>query len=135
MSKYKDNIYGLGDFLTAINYSKENLLRNDPEIAVKEYEPYIINMCLSNFVDTVMYVNEINQKDNISKTLQFDYLLNIIRKRKRYSPWFKKKKVDNLELIKEYFSYSDEKALSVIDLISDKDIKYIKEYLDKGGKK
>ena len=86
------------------------------------------------FQDTILFVNEINQLPNIDKKLQFDFFLNSLRPRKRFSPWAKAKKLDDLEYVKEYYGYNNEKAKSALKLLNDEQIKAIKDSLNKGGK-
>jgi hypothetical protein len=117
----------LGDYLNSINHTKENLLDTDDESVEKEYTPYIVNRCLSYFPDTIFHVNEMNRFANIDKKLQYDYLINTIRKRKRYSKWMKTEKIKELEIIKKHFNYSYQKAKDVLPLLSKEDLKEIEE--------
>ena len=126
--------YELKDYLNAINYTKEKLLDSEDEMWEKNYAPFIINKCLAPFPDTIMLVNEMNQRHHLDKKLQFDFLLNSLRTRKRYTPWLKAKKNKNLEYVKEYYGYSNEKAKSALDILSNEQIKTIKNSLNKGGK-
>jgi hypothetical protein len=121
----------LGDYLNSINHTKENLLDTDDESVEKEYTPYIVNRCLSYFPDTIFHVNEMNRFANTDKKLQYDYLINSIRKRKRYSKWMKTEKIKELEIIKKHFNYSYQKAKDVLPLLSKEDLKEI-ESLYKG---
>ena len=126
--------YELKDYLNAINYQKTNLLDTDDEMWEKKYPPFIINKCLAPFPDTIMLVNEMNLHNHLDKKLQFDFLLNSIRTRKRFAPWLKNEKVENLECVKEYYGYSNEKAKSALKILNDEQIKTIKDSLNKGGK-
>jgi hypothetical protein len=127
-------MYELKDYLNAINYTKEPLMDTEDEIWEKKYPPFIINKALSGFPDTIMYANEMNQNHHLDKKLQFDFLLNSIRKRKRFTPWLKAKKVSNLEYVKEFYGYSNEKAKSALTILTNEQIKQIKTSLNKGGK-
>ena len=127
-------MYELKDYLNAINYTKENLLDTDDEQWEKKYFPFIVNKCVAPFPDTVMLVNEINQLHHLDKRLQFDFLINSLRPRKRYTPWLKAKKLENLEYVKEYYGYNNEKAKEALDILNDEQISAIKRKLDKGGK-
>ena len=127
-------MYELKDYLNAINYTKENLLDTDDEQWEKKYYPFIVNKCVSPFPDTVMLVNEINQLPHLDKRLQFDFLINSLRPRKRFTPWLKAKKLENLEYVKEYYGYNNEKAKEALDILNDEQISAIKRKLDKGGK-
>jgi len=126
--------YELKDYLNAINYTKEPLMDTEDEIWEKKYPPFIINKALSGFPDTIMYANEMNQNHHLDKKLQFDFLLNSIRKRKRFTPWLRANKVSNLEYVKEFYGYSNEKAKSALTILTKEQIKTIKNSLFKGGK-
>ena len=122
------------DSLNAINYTKESLLDSDDEQWEKKYYPFIVNKCVAPFPDTVMLVNEINQLHHLDKRLQFDFLINSLRPRKRFTPWLKAKKLENLEYVKEYYGYNNEKAKEALDILDDEQISAIKRRLDKGGR-
>ena len=126
--------YELKDYLKSINKTKENLIDNDDELWVKKYPPFIINKCLAPFPETVHLVNEMNVNHHLDSKLQYDFLLNSIRPRDRYTPWLKAKKIKNLEYVKEYYGYSNEKAKSALDILNDEQIETIKDSLNKGGK-
>ena len=126
--------YELKDYLKAINQTKENLLDTEDEEWEKRYPPYIVNKCLAPFTDTILLVNELNQYHHLDKKLQFDYLLNSLRPRNRFAPWMKAKKLDNLEDVKEFYGYSNEKARDALDILDTKQISAIKKRLKKGGR-
>ena len=123
----------LSEYLNAINYTKKNLLDTDDESVEKEYTPFVINRCLSYFVDTILYANEMNQRNQLSKKMQFDYLLNSIRKNKRYSKWLKRESEKNLDIVKEFYGYSDTKAREILDIITEDDLLWMRQKLDTGG--
>ena len=127
-------MYELKDYLNAINYTKEPLLDTEDEQWVKKYPPYIINKCIAPFPDSLMLVNEINQLHHLDKKLQYDFLINSLRARKRYTPWMKAKKLENLEYVKEYYGYNNEKAKSALDILNDEQISAIKTKLNKGAR-
>ena len=124
----------LKDWLNSINFNKENLIKENPHI-VKDYPPYIINRCLSGHIDSIMYANEMNMHHHLDKDLQYSFYLNSLRKRKRFSPWLRKDKVTDLECIKEYYGYSNEKASQALKILTQEQINYIKQRLDIGGNK
>ena len=126
--------YELKDYLKAINQTKENLLDTEDEEWEKRYPPYIVNKCLAPFTDTILLVNELNQYHHLGKKLQFDYLLNSLRPRNRFAPWMKAKKLDNLEDVKEFYGYGNEKARDALDILDTKQISAIKKRLKKGGR-
>ena len=124
----------LKDWLNSINLTKENLLETDPT-SKKSYPPYIINRCLSGHLDCVLLVNEMNKYHFLDKDLQYSFYLNTVRKRKRFSPWLRKDKIEDLDYVKQYYGYSNEKALQVLKILSNEQINFIKQRLEIGGKK
>ena len=126
--------YELKDYLNAINTTKENVMDTEDEMWEKKYPPFIVNKCVAPFTDTLILVNEINRLHHLDKRLQFDYLLNSIRPRKRFTPWVKAKKLKNLEYVKEFYGYNNEKAKVALELLDEKQISAIKEKLNKGGR-
>ena len=126
--------YELKDYLNAINHEKKNLLDTDDEMWEKKYPPFIVNKCLAPFPDTIFLVNEMNKHHHLDKKLQFDFLLNSLRTRKRYTPWLKASKQKNLEYVKEYYGYNNEKAKSALKILNDEQIKTINDSLNKGGR-
>lgn len=121
----------LSEYLNSINYSKKNLMADTD--AEKAYAPYVVNRCLSYFPDTLLHANEMNRLNFLDKKVQYDYYLRSIRSRKRFSKWFKREESKDIELIKQYFGYSDKKAREVLSVLSKDDIKNIKKELDIGG--
>ena len=122
----------LGDWLYSINQSKKNLMEQDPKLE-KSYPSWIINKCLSSFTDTVLFANEMNMSSHVDKRLQYDFFINSLRPRKRFSPWSKKESVDYLEDIQEYYGYSYTKALDAIRILPKSDLEKIRKLLHKGG--
>ena len=122
----------LKDWLNSINFTKENLIEEDLDL-IKEYPPYIINRCLSGHLDAIMFANEMNKYPNLDKDLQYHFYLNTLRKNKRFSPWLRKDKVTDLEIIKQYYGYSNEKALNALKILTLDQINFIKQRLDIGG--
>ena len=122
----------LKDWLNSINFTKENLIEEDPDL-IKDYPPYIINRCLSGHLDAIMFANEMNKYPNLDKDLQYHFYLNTLRKKKRFSPWLRKDKVTDLEIIKQYYGYSNEKALNALKILTPDQINFIKQRLDIGG--
>ena len=128
-------MYELKDYLNAINFSKVNLLDGNDLTWEKKYPPYVINRCLSQHVDTIMMANEVNMRHGLSKRLQFHFLLNSIRSKKRYSPFLRSSKLKDLDVVKEYYGYNNEKAKVALDILTKDEVKLIKEKLFKGGTK
>ena len=122
----------LGDWLYSINQSKRNMMDVDPTLE-SSYPSWIINKCLSSFTDTVLFANEMNMNWHISKRMQYDFFINSLRPRKRFSPWSKKESIDYLEDVQEYYGYSYTKALEVIRILPKSDLEQIRKLLHKGG--
>ena len=121
----------LKDWLNSINFTKENLIE-DPS-TIKDYAPYVINRCLSGNLDSIMYANEMNKYSFLQKDMQYSFYLNSLRKKKRFSPWLRKDKVTDLEIIKQYYGYSNEKASNALKILTPEQINYIKQRLETGG--
>ena len=124
----------LKDWLNSINFTKENLVEEDPDL-IKDYSPYIINRCLSGNLDCILFANEMNKYSFLDKDMQYSFYLNTLRKKKRFSPWLRKDKVTDLEIIKQYYGYSNEKASQALKILTPEQISYIKQRLDTGGMK
>jgi hypothetical protein len=120
------------DYLNAINHSKVDIMVDD--LAEKAYVPFVVNRSLSYFPDTVAIANEMNRYHHIDKKLQFDFLINIVRKRKRFSKWNKPELDSDIEVVKEYYGYNDEKARQALTLLSPSQIQELKKKVSKGGK-
>ena len=127
--------YSLKSYLTAINWSKKKLMDTDDDTWEKKYPPYIINKGLSYFADTVIMANEMNRLHHASKHMQFSFLINTIRSQKRFSKWLKASKIKDLEAIKEYYKYSNNRAKEALSLLTREQVDYIKQKLSKGGKR
>ena len=124
----------LKDWLNSINFNKDDLTEDDENI-IKSYPPFIINKCLSGHLDSVLFANEMNRYHFLDKDMQYKFYLNILRKRKRFSPWIRKDKDSDLDIVKQYYGYSNEKARQVLRILSTEQINYMKQRLDTGGKK
>ena len=122
----------LKDWLNSINFTKK--IPEDPS-EIKTYSPYIINRCLSGHLDCIMFANEMNKYSFLDKDMQYSFYLNTLRKKKRFSPWLRKEKVTDLEIIKQYYGYSNEKASNALKILTPEQINYIKQRLDTGGSK
>ena len=120
----------LKDWLNSINFTKEDHTEN-----ISEYPPFIVNRCLSGHLDCIMFVNEMNKYHFLDKDMQYKFYINILRKRKRFSPWIRKDKVTDLDCVKQYYGYSNEKASQALKILSNEQIDFIKQRLDTGGTK
>jgi hypothetical protein len=127
--------YELKEYLNAINFTKKNLMDSDDLLWQKKYPAFIVNKILSGFQDCIMLVNEMNRNHFMDKDMQFQFLLNSIRSKKRYSPFLRSSKLKDLDVVKEYYGYNNEKAKVALDILTKDEVKLIKEKLFKGGKK
>jgi len=124
----------LKDWINSINFNKENLIKENPDI-VKQYPPFIVNKCLSGHIDCVLFANEMNKHHSLDKDMQYFFYLNSVRKRKRFSPWLRKDKIKDLDCVKQYYGYSNEKASQALKILTPEQINFIKQRLDIGGSK
>jgi len=127
--------YELKEYLNAINFSKKNVMDSEDKQWIKKYPAFIVNKMLSAFSDTIMLVNEMNRNHFLEKDMQFQFLLNSIRSKKRFSPFLRASKLKDIECVKEYYGYSNDKAKSALDILTKEQLKLIKEKLFKGGTK
>lgn len=123
------------DYLNSINTTKKNLMRgsNDDDVAEKDYLPFMINRGLSYFQDTIALANEMNRYHDIDKKMQYEFYINIVRPRKRFSKWFKKEEDSDIEAVKEYYGYNDQRASQALSILSKEQLQIIKSRLEKGG--
>tara|TARA_B100000035_G_C20894848_1_gene506662 strand:+ start:84 stop:464 length:381 start_codon:yes stop_codon:yes gene_type:complete len=122
----------LKDYLYSINQSKKNILKDDPE-AERKYPPFIVNKCLSSFTDSILFANEMNKNSHLDKRLQYDFFINSLKPRKRFTPWLRKETLEEIELVKQYYGYSHNKALEAVRILTKEDLNYIRKILNKGG--
>ena len=123
------------DYVNSISHNKTNMMKgtDNDELAEKMYQPYLTNKAFSQYVDTILYANEMNIRHTIDNKLQYDYFLNSIRAQKRFSKWAKKNESDDIDVIKEYFKYSYSKAYQALSILSTEDLNIIRKKLEKGG--
>lgn len=135
IEEYKTPKISPFDFVNSIHYSKEQLIVD--EWSEKQYNAYVINKSLSFGADTVIAANEMNSRPHLDKKLQFDFLnsINTIRPRKRYNKWLKADKIEDLEVVKQYYNYNTEKAQQALRILTPENIHTIKERLNPGGLK
>ena len=124
----------LKDWMNSINKTKQNLIDEDPSLE-KEYPPYIINRCLSGFIDSIMFANEMNQYYFLPKKMQYDFFINSLRKRNRFNPWTQKDKIKDLDYVKRYYGYSNEKAKQALKILTKEQLTFIKSKFETGGTK
>jgi len=121
------------DYLPAINHTKKNLMNSDDPMWEKKYPAFMVNKILSGFSDTIMLTNEMNRNHFLDRDMQFQFLLNSIRSKKRFTPYVRRSKIKDIECVKEYYGYSNDKAKSALDILTKEQLKLIKERLYKGG--
>ena len=124
----------LKDWLNSINQTKKNLIDEDP-LVEKQYPAYIVNRCLSGHLDAIMFVNEMNQYHFLDKKMQYDFYLNTLRTKKRFSPWLRKDTIKDIDHVKRYYGYSNEKAKQALTLLTKEQIAFIKSKFETGGTK
>ena len=124
--------YELKDWLNSINMTKKNLIDEDPS---EKFPAYIVNRCMSGHLDTVMFANEMNLSSQLDSDMQYSFYLNSVRKRKRFSPWLRKDEVKDLDSVKRYYGYSNEKAKQALTLLTKEQIAFIKSKFETGGTK
>ena len=122
----------LGQWLDSVNHKKNNLLEDDPD-RISKYLPYIMNRCMSAHRDTVLFSNEMNKFPLLDKDMQYHFYLYTLRKKKRFSPWLKKEQVDDLDLVKKHYGYSNEKARIAVSLLTNTQLEYIRNKHEQGG--
>ena len=119
------------EFSNSITYTKQDIMNDLNE---KEYAPFLVNRALSYHQDCILYANEMNRRFDISHKLQYHYLLNTIRKRKRFAKWSKPELIDDLKIVMEYYSVSRGKAEEYLSILSKSRIETLKKRMNKGGK-
>ena len=123
----------LKDWLNSINQTKKNLIDEDPSLE-KDYSPYIVNRIYSGHLDSILFANEMNQHHFIPKKMQYDFFLNTLRSKKRFSPWLRKDEIKDLDLVKRYYDYSNEKAKQALRILSKEQLNFIRSKFEIGGR-
>ena len=126
--------YELKDYLNSINFTKKDLMKSEDKEWIKKYPAFIINKILSGFQDTIMLVNEVNRNHFLDKDMQYSFLLNSIRSKKRFSPFLRANTLKDIECVKEYYGYSNEKAKDALNILTEEQVELIKNTLSKGGR-
>ena len=124
----------LRQWLNSVTFTKQNLIEEEG-MEIRTYVPYLMNRILSGHLDCIMYVNELNKYSFLDKDMQYSFYLNTLRKKKRFSPWLRKDKVTDLEIIKQYYGYSNEKASNALKILTPEQITFIIQRLETGGSK
>ena len=119
------------EIIPSILQTKKNVLDNE-----KDYNAFDVNRALSYHMDCILYANQMNMNHGLSGDLQYQYFLNTIRPMKRkFQPWQKREVSKDLDCVKEYFGYSNQKAKEALRILNDEHITFIKEKVNKGGVK
>jgi len=121
----------LNEILKSLNQTKNEDLIDD--FNANDYVPFIINRAFSFYPDTVMFANDLNRFSNIDKTMQYKYYCSGLKKKSRFSPWLKASKIENLELISDYYQVSRREAKELLNFLTTDDIEKINKALNKGG--
>ena len=129
-----NNKHLLSDYLKTINETKQNLLDSEDSSWEKEYPAWVITKCMASHYDTVLLANEMNIYYDLPNKLQYDFYINTVRKRKRFSPWEKKVKLEDLETVKTYYNYSTQKAQAILKILNKDQLDHLKSKLNRGGK-
>lgn len=122
------------DYLNSINVTKKNMMRGseNDELAEKGYNPFLVNRGLSYFQDTIALANEMNLRADLDNKLQYEFLLNLVRLRKRFSKWHKKDQNDKIDLVAEYYNCSQRKALEILNVLTEEQLETICQLMLKG---
>ena len=120
------------EYLNQINHGKKDIMVDD--LAERSYNGFMVNRSLSYFVDTVLLANEMNIHHHIDNRLQFDFLINIVRSKRRFAKWSKPIELKDLEVVKEYYGYSNDKAKAVLNILDDAQISELRYKVTKGGR-
>ena len=124
----------LKNWLNSINQSKKNLIDEDSSLE-KEYSPYIINRIYSGHLDSVLFANEMNMNHSLPKKMQYDFFINILRVKKRFSPWLRKDEIKDLDYVKRYYGYSNEKAKQALRILTKEQLNFIRSKFETGGRR
>ena len=120
------------DFVKSITYTKQDIMH---DLNKSEYESFLVNRALSYYQDCILYANEMNRRFELEVRLQYHYLLNTIRKRKRFAKWQKPLKIDDLKIVMEYYQVSRAKAEEYLNILSENNIAVLRKKMNKGGVK
>lgn len=121
------------DYVPAISHNKKKLMDSDDDQWEKNYLPFLINRNFSNFQDTIMHAQQMNIYHTVDRKMQFDFLLNSIRPRKRFSKWHKKIVHNDFECVKQYYGYNNKKTEQALAILTKDQIGCIRESMNKGG--
>ena len=132
--KQEKKLYQLSDYLNAINNTKERLMDSDDVAWKKKYPAFIVNKCMSYHVDTLLEANTMNAYHHLPNDMQFNFYINIVRPKKRFSKWYKSN-IANIDVVKKYYGYTYEKARQALSILDSEQIKKIKSIMEVGGRK
>ena len=126
-------MYELRDWLNSVNHTKNDIIQD--EYDEKQYPGFIVNKCLSGMADALMYANEMNRLHWLDKKMQYDFFLYGLPKKKRFAPWMKAKKVKDIDIVKQYLGYNNEKAKMALEILTDDQLDEMRITMSGGGKK
>ena len=119
------------DFVKSVSYDKKDIMVDD--IEEKAYQPFLINKSLSYHQDSVFFTNEMNCRHGLDNRLQYVFFLNTLRKRQRFSKWSKPYVSKKLDVVKQYYQMSTREAKDLYTLLSDKELRELKDRMNIGG--
>lgn len=127
----------LWDYVNAINSNKQDLMTgtDNDELAEAGYVPFLTNRALSQFPDTLLYANEMNKHNHLDNKLQFNYLLNAVRPKKRFSKWAKREDNEGIQMVMQYYKCNVRRAQEYMQLLTSEQLNKIKEALVIGGER
>ena len=123
------------DFMNAASFTKADLIKDseNPDIIEKQYNAYIVNRGFTNFEDTILHANEMNQRHELFPAAQFDYYRAVLRKRKRFSKWPKADKDVNLDAIQEVYQCNRTVAKQYLKVLNEEQLQSVHDKLVTGG--
>tara|TARA_R110000868_G_scaffold280815_1_gene541175 strand:- start:1600 stop:1995 length:396 start_codon:yes stop_codon:yes gene_type:complete len=125
------------DYINSVSHLKKDMMRgtDNDELSEKEYKPFLANRSLSFHADSILYSNEMNRLGHLDNLLQYDFYMNSLRSRKRFSKWMKPEESENVDIIREVYKCNLKKAIDASRILTKEHIKSLKESLYTGGMK
>tara|TARA_X000000950_G_C13856898_1_gene636954 strand:- start:754 stop:1146 length:393 start_codon:yes stop_codon:yes gene_type:complete len=123
------------DFMNAASFTKADVIKDseNPDITEKQYNAYIVNRGFTNFEDTILHANEMNQRHELFPAAQFDYYRAVLRKRKRFSKWPKADKNNDLDAIQEVYQCNRTVAKQYLKVLNEEQLQHVHDRLVTGG--
>lgn len=118
------------DYVNSINGGKDIMV---DDVSEQKYVPFIVNRAMSYFNDTILTANKANMMSHMDSKLQYHYLINSTKPRKRFSKWAKKSEDSDVELVMNTYNYSYGKAVIALSLLTKQQLVSLKNNNNKGG--